>query len=649
MKNILDIVKGTLKEDSRLWTKDEKPVLLKSELISLLVKDDEILLALFLKNKEIEKRFFKKIGKVTIFEKDKFIQLVTMNEFLPSSFTSFENKIGLAKNSELLSRSDEISLVFPHKDCILEGGQSKEEQKRDEIFYNTILAPDEVDRLKEPKVFTNTKRISKEGEEEITKMKEDDNMIIKGNNLMVLYSLLPRYRGEIKLIYIDPPYNTGNDSFGYNDSFNHSSWLIFMKNRLELAKDLLKDDGGIFVQCDHNEDSYLRILLDEVFGPSNFVSNIAVKSSTPSGIKTAHKDKKIIKQKDTILFYKKNILKINPQYIPRDNWDKHYNLFFDKKNGKYNFRKLMDVLKENGFSYKKLDEINPKNEDIRRFIVKNKESICRLQSHKNKEIDKLSRTEHKDSVYEHIENGKLQGLYYNGQIITPIKQGVKKVLYGKSKKEYWSMLLCDFWGDVDFQNTQNEGGVSLTNGKKPEALIQRIIKMTTGRGDIILDYHLGSGTTAAVAHKMERKYIGIEQLDYEENDSLIRLKNVINGEQGGISKAIKWQGGGNFVYTELLEWNQKYISMLEEAKTDKTIEKIRKQIEKEQFYKYQINLDEFDEKEFSKLSLKDKKKVLVDMLDLNHLYVNINSIDDSTFKVSKKDKELNKNFYNFGK
>ena len=116
-----------------------------------------------------------------------------------------------------------------------------------------------------------------------------------------------------------------------------------MKNRLELAKDLLKDDGGIFVQCDHNEDSYLRILLDEVFGPSNFVSNIAVKSSTPSGIKTAHKDKKIIKQKDTILFYKKNILKINPQYIPRDNWDKHYNLFFDKKNGKYNFRKLMDV------------------------------------------------------------------------------------------------------------------------------------------------------------------------------------------------------------------------------------------------------------------------------------------------------------------
>jgi len=175
MTNILDTLDHVLKKDDRLRSDDKEPVLLKSELISLLVKDDEILLWLLINNKEIEQHFFKKVGKATIFEKEKFIQLVTMNEFLPSSFTSFENKIWLAKNGKLLSQNNDISLVFPHKDCILEWWQTKEEQKRDEIFYNTILAPEEVDRLKEPKVFTNIKRISNKWEIEAKLIQHSDN------------------------------------------------------------------------------------------------------------------------------------------------------------------------------------------------------------------------------------------------------------------------------------------------------------------------------------------------------------------------------------------------------------------------------------------------------------------------------------------
>nr|WP_244831496.1 site-specific DNA-methyltransferase [Candidatus Vampirococcus lugosii] len=146
------------------------------------------------------------------------------------------------------------------------------------------------------------------------------------------------------MIYIDPPYNTGNDSFGYNDRFNHSTWLTFMKNRLEVARELLKDDGVIFVQCDDNEQAYLKVLMDEVFGNENFVSDIAVRSSTPSGLKTTHKEKTIIKQRDSIIFFTKkiNYLRINPQYYRKEYWDSHYMYFFDRDNNEV--LKLKDIL-----------------------------------------------------------------------------------------------------------------------------------------------------------------------------------------------------------------------------------------------------------------------------------------------------------------
>lgn len=165
---------------------------------------------------------------------------------------------------------------------MLEGGQDKDDQKRKEIFYNEIIASDEISSMLAPKVFTNAKRYTKDGVEENITFKEDDNLIIKGNNLIALSSLLKRYEGKVKCIYIDPPYNTGNDSFNYNDSFNHSTWLTFMKNRLELAKKLLRDDGVIFVQMDTSRSAgvgtselpYLNILLDDIFGRENFIGHL---------------------------------------------------------------------------------------------------------------------------------------------------------------------------------------------------------------------------------------------------------------------------------------------------------------------------------------------------------------------------------------
>ncbi len=192
--------------------------------------------------------FFTEVGSVLVFDKVKFGWVVNNREFLPDSYTRYKNKIGLVDGNEVnISNTKDVVLVWPYKDCVLEGGQTEEEQSRSEIFYNELLAPDEIDRLLYPKVFTNACRYTKDDDVPVGELLEKDNLLIKGNNLLALGSLLKRYEGKVKLIYIDPPYNTEGDEFKYNDKFNHSTWLTFMKNRLEFAKKLLIENGVIFI------------------------------------------------------------------------------------------------------------------------------------------------------------------------------------------------------------------------------------------------------------------------------------------------------------------------------------------------------------------------------------------------------------------
>lgn len=279
---LLEELKSILRKDERLISENN---LLKNRIVELALKLDRELIKLLLSNEKIKAHFFTEVDKILIFDKEKFMKFIDNKEFLPDSYTAFKNRIGLTADKRYIAESKEVVLSWPYKDCILEGGQEKEDEKRNEIFHNEILAPDEIDRLLEPKVFSNFKRIDAKGEYKITDFKPNDNLIIKGNNLLALYSLKKKYAGRIKLIYIDVPYNTGSDSFLYNDSFRHSTWLTFMKNRLEITRDLLKDEGSIFVQIDHHELGYLNVLLDEVFGPDNKVQVIAVKVASPSGFK----------------------------------------------------------------------------------------------------------------------------------------------------------------------------------------------------------------------------------------------------------------------------------------------------------------------------------------------------------------------------
>ena len=296
---LLEELQSLLTQDERLASEGR---LLKNKITELAMKNDEELLSLLWDNERIRSHFFTKVKNIAVFDKDKFIKFVNNKQFLPDSYTTFKNKIGLTVGGEYISQNKEVVLSWPYKDCILEGGQKKNE-KRNEVFFNEILAPDEIDRLLDPKVFTNFKKIDKDGEHPIEEVKPTDNLIIKGNNLLVLHSLKKRLKGKVKMIYIDPPYNTGNDEFMYNDSFNHSTWLTFMKNRLEVARELLRDDGVIFVQCDDREHAYLKVLMDEIFSREQFISDITVKVTPPMGL--ASGARLIFDVKENILVYGK--------------------------------------------------------------------------------------------------------------------------------------------------------------------------------------------------------------------------------------------------------------------------------------------------------------------------------------------------------
>ena len=259
------------------------------ELIPAAVRDhawrlDHNLIKLLLTDTEIKAKFFDEIDGHWIFNHNTFIDFITGKNFLANSYTQFRNKIGLNIDGKFLSERGEVSLIWPYKDCVLEGGQTKEEEKRKEIFFNEILAQDEINQMFDPKVLTHWKRHTAAGEQAVTEIKRDDNgtirenLIIKGNNLIALHTLKQQFRGQTKLIYIDPPYNTGSDSFGYNDSFNHSSWLTFMKNRLEVAREFLKDDGIILIHIDDQEMHYLKLVADEIFGRDNFIATVPRKT-----------------------------------------------------------------------------------------------------------------------------------------------------------------------------------------------------------------------------------------------------------------------------------------------------------------------------------------------------------------------------------
>ena len=381
------------------------------------------------------------------------------------------------------------------------------------------------------------------------------NMLIHGDNLLALRALEENFAGAVKCIYIDPPYNTGNAFEHYDDNVEHSIWLNLMYFRLLSLHKLLSDDGVLCMHLDDGEVHYAKVICDEIFGRSNFIASVAIRSSTPSGVKTAHRGKKIIKQKDLMLVYKKSDkLEIFPQYVKRDAYDTHYSYIMSTIDGKVKLVNLLSTLIDKGIlpagsSLKDLSMSNPK---FKKFYLDNKDIICTTQSHKNEEAKTYSLANGDEVVSYPSKDGKKEDFYYNGRMLTPLNSSIQTVVWNREISEDLGMLLCDFWEDIDFQNTQNEGGVDFPTSKKPEALLFRVLSLFTKPGDLVLDSFLGSGTTSAVAHKMGRRWIGIELGDHSYTLCSPRLKNVIKGlDKSGMTAPLGWQGGGGFKFYEL--------------------------------------------------------------------------------------------------
>jgi adenine-specific DNA-methyltransferase len=626
-------------------------------------KVDGELISLLADNKELREKFFTKIKDIYVFNIQEFKFFLDESK-IDNSYTQYTNKIGLADSSGFLENRSEVVLDFPFKDCILEGGQSTEEgtdtyfeysdtakhyeektAKRKEIFFNHVLAHDEIDRLLDKKALVNWKRFTKDSGkegEEVKEIKRDktgviqENLIIKGNNLLALHSLKSEFTEKIKLIYIDPPYNTGGDSniFSYNNNFNHSTWLTFMKNRLDIAKDLLTENGFITIAIDHAELFYLGALADEVFKRDNRIGIITVLHN-PKGRNQA---KFLSENSEFLLIYAK-----------------------DKTKSSFNNVAISDLVKE---SFTEQDEEGSfrYEEYMRARTVWSRENRPKnwYPIYVSKDLKDITH-EKKDSYYEVFpitNNGKEMAwknvkdtfveLNHNGYFVAK-KENEKIIIYHKYREQ---QVIKNVWTDKKYQSEfQGTNLLKKIIGENefsyPKSIyaVLDIIKIMTDKDDIVLDYHAGSGTTGHAVLELNkeagnRKFILVEQLDEHIDICNKRLVTVIKEDKINDS----------FIYLELAKWNEEAKEEIENAKDLPALIKLFDGICEKYFLNYNVKIKDFKEKiikeeEFKNITLIEQKKMILSMLDLNQMYVQESEMSDKRYGISSKDQQLTKDFY----
>lgn len=459
--------------------------------------------------------------------------------------------------------------------------------------------------------------------------------------MLAISSLLKRFEGRVKCIYIDPPYFFNDakeaDSFKYNSNFHLSTWLVFMKNRLEIARNLLAAGGTIWISIGEDGMHYLKVMADEIFGRDHFVGTIPRrtrngKSDVPFNLSqdfdwllcytNADSRNNVIGRSVTRKYYETDdfpgepwrLADLTKQTTAGERANSFFTIINPKNGEKYPASpKRTWCITEDTFDYyyKKGAIVFPGDYD---FL-----NIGKPYMRKFKSEDDCS--------------GKLAAVISDFQI-----QEFLQTLFGNAKNKDGNSEIDAMFGREEFDYA------------KPENLIKTILEVATSEGDIVLDFHLGSGTTCAVAHKMGRQYIGVEQMDYIETVSVERLKKVIDGEQGGISKEVNWQGGGSFVYCELAKLNQTIVEEIEAATDDATLSDIYGRMVKPGFISYKVNPADIDAAadDYASLSLDDKKRFLMEILDKNLLYVNDCDIDDEEFSISDEDKTFTRSFYREG-
>lgn len=375
-----------------------------------------------------------------------------------------------------------------------------------------------------------------------------ENLLIHGDNLIALKALEKSYAGSIKCIYIDPPYNIDVANPHYDDGLAHSEWLNIMRPRLEILKNLLSEDGSIWISIDEEEGHYLKVLCDEIFGRKNFIIMTAIKRGEATGHKAINPTP--VQVCDLMLTYARNKDKwvYKPVYRSRS-YDYAYSSFienFDQGYEKWEFISLKVAMEKYNFN------VDCRNDaDFKRFsefshkIIRFAQPDYKAVGKETKDLINVSKEDDKIHLLKRVKNPDIY--LYKGNRILFYKDKLR-VIDGKLTT---AELVTNIWEDMNYQGIAREGNVQFSRSKKPESQIRRILQMSTNPGDFVLDSFLGSGTTAAVAHKMGRKWIGIELGDHAYTHCKNRLDSVIEGEQSGISKVENWKGGGGYRFFEL--------------------------------------------------------------------------------------------------
>ena len=621
-------------------TTENEEVLDKEIIIRDLLQYDENLIEGVLSNEVLKKHFTKEVSGSTVIIVQDLIEVLETEIHFRDSYTNYANKIGLTVGGNFIRESNEVILDFPYKDSILKAGMTKEDVEKDEDvdedFYHELIHAEERDQLFDEKILKNVKKYDKNGVHSINSFSKDDNLIIKGNNLIALHSLEEIYKNEVRLIYLDVPYyfitKKEYDAFKYNSNFQLSTWLVFLKNRLEIAKKLLSEDGTIWIHVGEDGMHYLKVLADSIFGPEHFVGTMPRKTREGKNDVPFNFSQDF----DFILIYtkadrKQTVMqrKIERSYIETDD--------FPGRPWRRGDIKQQKNYKERPNSY--FDMVNPKTGKVYKV---DKNSVWRVT---------------KDTFDEWYENGYI-GFPDDYDFMTgelPFRRSFKDEDEKKDKEDgaavFSDYLLKDFVKQLMGKGRTAKDdiiGNSEFNYAKPESLMRQIIEVSTFEGDIVLDFFLGSGTTAAVAHKMNRKYIGVEQMDYIETITIPRLQEVINGEEEGISKEVNWDGGGSFIYAELMEKSRGYLEDIQKVSSINELSSIYKRMLENVDIDFRVDLLEIEEIiDKEEVSLEDLKRLLIQIIDKNQLYYNYSEIDDKNIRdlISNSDYEFNKSFY----
>lgn len=570
------------------------------------------------------------------------------NSLKKGRYTTFSNRIGLFSNltGNFIVNEPEVVLNFPFKDTVLEGGMTKEDSERDERFLHLEIDKRDIDTLEDPKVLTNFKLVDVDGEHTITADSDIDffdekgilkqNLLIKGNNLLALHSLEERLSGRVKLIYIDPPYyfdkTKPSDAFKYNSNFKLSAWLTFMKNRLEVAKNLLEKNGTILVHIGEDGYAYLKLLMIEIFGKENFVETFIWKN-TDNPDSLSNKSRASV---EYIIAFERELDK-SRAYIGKEteNGDapilhtgnKLKTLVFPKGSIRFN-------IPDGAIHKSKPDRVEILND----FEIKNG-----LNDRDVSLTGEFVWTQ--ETLNEELKKGTYLIVKSEKFSVRAQRLESKSMAPEKFIDEIYLSKVIGVGTNEDANSHLKKMGIDFSN-PKPESVVAFFIRAITEEDDVVLDFFAGSGTTLATALKMNRKFVGVEQMDYIETATKKRLKCVIDGEQGEISKDVNWQGGGSFIYMELKKYNQDYLDRLMEVTSIPDVEAVYEDMQKNAFLKFFFDKREFEKDEnFRSKTWEQRRDMLVDILDENQLYLNLQDMRDSKHKVTNDEMALTDRFY----